>query len=82
MVLKQNGLKDSIYFKRKRHVTSALKYIFLFLVFIKSMWAGPESFRAPPAVYQTSLFEDRAASEDGDVSPSVNVVGVLVVLYN
>ena len=41
MFLKQHGLKDSMYFEQKRHVTSALKYTLLVFVFIKCKFPVP-----------------------------------------
>ena len=45
MVLRQHGLKDSTYFEQKRHVSSALKYTFLVLVFIKYKFMGLKGFK-------------------------------------
>ena len=80
MVLKQHGMKDSMYLKEKRHVTFALKYTFLLLAFIKCKLMGSGKLLSTTCcISNWRLFDDGTASEDGDVCLSVVAV-VLVVL--
>ena len=82
MGLKQHVLKKSIYFEQKRHVTFALKYIFLVLVIIKCMfYVAQQAFELYLCISHQRLFDDETASGDGDVSLSMIFV-VLVVLCN
>ena len=63
-------------------MTSALKYIFLVLVFINFFFMWPERFLSTTCcISNWHLFDDGQACEDGDVCLSVVVVA-LVVLCN
>ena len=56
MVLKQQDMKDSIYFEQKKTNVFCFKmYIFNFSIYQVLVPCGPENFWTPTAVYQTGV---------------------------